>query len=594
MTATSAPDLTRGRVSAGEPDQSRRWIRRLAGYCLRTRWLCLATFGGALVGMAATGLVPMVQRQIVDQVILERTAPLQPWLAALIGLGLVAFGAGFVRRYLGGWLALNVQHAVRADVFASLSRLDGARQDELHTGQVVSRSISDIQQIQALLQSLPMLAGNLLLFVISLVCMLALSPTLSMVALAVAPALLAIAYRSRARLFAATWDAQQQAAEVAGVVDAAVTGVRVVKGFGQERRELDRLEHRTRRLFASRLRAVRINSRYGPAMQAVPLLGQVGVLAVGGWLAVQGAITLGTFLAFSAYLASLMAPVRMLSTFLVMSQQAKAGVQRVFEVIDSQPATVVERPDAVDLPPGPGEVELRDVTFGYLRSDPVLRQVSLHVRPGETLALVGAAGSGKSTVSQLLPRFYDVQGGAVLVDGYDVRDVTLSSLRTRIGVVFEDSFLFSDTIRANIAYGRPDATDEQVRAAARAAGAAGFIEELPEGYDTVVGERGLTLSGGQRQRVALARALLSDPTLLILDDATSAVDPRTEAEIHGTLRQVMTGRTTLLIAHRRSTLALADRIAVMDEGRVVDVGTDAELTARCPLPAVSSAARRPG
>jgi ATP-binding cassette subfamily B protein len=355
-----------------------------------------------------------------------------------------------------------------------------------------------------------------------------------------------------------------------------------VKGFGQEQRELGKLEAQARRLFASKLRAIRLQARYSPTLQAVPLLGQVGILVLGGWLALQGNITLGTFLAFSSYLGQLVAPVRMLSNFLVTGQQARASVIRVFEVIDSEPV-VTEKPDALDLPPGSGAVELRDVTFGYLESDPVLHGLSLRVEPGETVALVGTAGSGKSTISQLLPRFYDVQRGTVLVDGHDVRDLTLTSLRSRIGVVFEDSFLFSDSVRVNIAYGRPDATDEQVRAAARAAEAMEFIEELPEGLDTVVGERGLTLSGGQRQRIALARALLSDPMLLLLDDATSAVDPQTEAEIHATLRQVMAGRTTILIAHRQSTLQLANRIAVLDNGRVLDVGTHDELMERCPL-----------
>ena len=549
---------------------------------MRSKTLVVAAFGGSVVGMGAAAFAPLVQRQIVDEVIIGQRQPMLPWVGALLGLGLVTFGAGFMRRYLGGRLALDVQHQVRGDLFRALQRLDGTRQDELHTGQVVSRSITDIMMVQGLLQMLPMMLGNLLLFVISLIVMSTLSPLLTLVALAVAPTLLIIGFRSRSRLFPATWEAQQQAAEVAGIVDASVTGVRVVKGFGQEQRELGKLEAQARRLFASKLRAIRLQARYSPTLQAVPLLGQVGILVLGGWLALQGNITLGTFLAFSSYLGQLVAPVRMLSNFLVTGQQARASVIRVFEVIDSEPV-VTEKPDALDLPAGSGAVELRDVTFGYLESDPVLHGLSLRVEPGETVALVGTAGSGKSTISQLLPRFYDVQRGTVLVDGHDVRDLTLTSLRSRIGVVFEDSFLFSDSVRVNIAYGRPDATDEQVRAAARAAEAMEFIEELPEGLDTVVGERGLTLSGGQRQRIALARALLSDPMLLLLDDATSAVDPQTEAEIHATLRQVMAGRTTILIAHRQSTLQLANRIAVLDNGRVLDVGTHDELMERCPL-----------
>ena len=322
---------------------------------------------------------------------------------------------------------------------------------------------------------------------------------------------------------------------------------------------------------------------YNPALQAIPALGQVGVLALGGYLAVEGNITLGTFLAFSTYLAQLVGPVRTLSTLLTIGQQARASVIRVFEVIDSKPV-VTEKPDAIALDrAATPDVELDDVTFGYVASQPVLRGLTLHVRPGETVALVGTSGSGKSTISMLLPRFYDVQDGSVRIGGHDVRDLTMDSLRASIGLVMEESFLFSESVKANIAYGRPDATDEQVIAAAKQAEAHEFIMELPNGYETVIGEQGLTLSGGQRQRVSLARALITDPRVLLLDDATSAVDARVEAEIHATLHRVMAARTTLLIAHRRSTLELADRVAVLDGGRLVDVGTATELEARCPL-----------
>ncbi len=323
-------------------------------------------------------------------------------------------------------------------------------------------------------------------------------------------------------------------------------------------------------------------ARYNPALQAVPLFGQVGVLALGGWLALNGSIKLGVFLAFSLYIGQMVGPVRALTSLVTIGQEARASVIRVYEVIDSRPV-VTEKPGAIVLPPGTPDIELDDVAFGYLPSQPVLKGLSLHVRPGETLAVVGTSGSGKSTISLLLPRFYDVQGGAIRVGGHDVRDLTLESLRASIGLVMEDSFLFSDSIRANISYGRPDATMEQIVAAARAAEADEFITSLPDGYATVIGEQGLTLSGGQRQRVSLARALITDPAILVLDDATSAIDAAVEAQIHATLRRVMTGRTTLLIAHRRSTLQLADRIAVLDEGRLADEGTHEELTARCAL-----------
>lgn len=548
----------------------------------RYRSSVLIAFGASLVGMAVTALVPLVQRKVVDDAVAGELGGLVPLSVLLLGAAAVTFGCAFARRYVGGKLSLDVQYDLRTRIFGALSRLDGARQDQLQTGQIVSRGISDVTMVQGFLSMIPMMTGSVLLFVISLGVMFWLSPLLTLVSLAVGPGLFAVAYLSRKRLFPATWQAQQDAAALAGVVDSAVTGVRVVKGFGQEEQELDRLETAGRRLFASRLRSVRLNSRYTPTLAAIPALGQVGVLALGGWLAVRGEITLGTFLAFSTYLGQLVGPVRMLSSLLTFGQQARASVERIFEVIDSQPI-VTEKPDAEVLPVVAASVELADVRFGYVASRPVLDGLSLRVEPGETLALVGTSGSGKSTVSMLLPRFYDVQSGAILVDGHDVRDLTFDSLRSAIGLVMEDSFLFSDTVRANIAYGRPDATEEQVLAAARAAEADAFIRELPAGYDTVVGEQGLTLSGGQRQRVSLARALLTDPRILLLDDATSAVDPKVEAEIHATLHRVMAGRTTILIAHRRSTLQLADRIAVLDRGRLVDVGSHDELSARCPL-----------
>ncbi|GAA3233483.1 hypothetical protein GCM10020256_49660 [Streptomyces thermocoprophilus] len=305
------------------------------------------------------------------------------------------------------------------------------------------------------------------------------------------------------------------------------------------------------------------------------------MLALGGWLAVRGHITLGTFVAFSTYLAQLVGPVRMLAVVLTVGQQARAGTERVLELIDTEPTL---KDGTKELPAdAPATVEFDDVSFGYDTDRPVLDGLSFEIRPGETLAVVGSSGSGKSTLSLLLPRFYDVTGGAVLVGGHDVRELTLDSLRAAIGLVPEDSFLFSDTVRANIAYGRPDATDEEIENAARAAQADGFVRALPDGYDTKVGEHGLTLSGGQRQRIALARAILTDPRLLVLDDATSAVDARVEHEIHEALKSVMRGRTTLLIAHRRSTLGLADRIAVLDGGRLADVGTHDELQERCAL-----------
>lgn len=557
------------------------WGRRLTGYAWRYRRNVLLALGSSLAGMAVMALVPLITKVIIDDVVTDHTRSLAVWTGLLIGAAVLVYIATYIRRYYGGRLALDVQHDLRTDMYTTITRLDGKRQDELSTGQVVGRATSDLQLIQGLLFMLPMTIGNVLLFIMSLVIMAWLSLPLTLVALAVAPALWFIARRSKARLFPATWYAQGQAAAVAGVVDGAVSGVRVVKGFGQEDQETGKLREVSRRLFAGRLRTIRLNSRYTPALQAVPALGQVAMLALGGWLATRGEITLGTFVAFSTYLAQLVGPVRMLAMVLTVGQQARAGVERVLELIDTEPSM---QDGTKELPAdAPAGIEFDDVRFGYDNDRPVLDGFSLTVEPGETLAIVGASGSGKSTVSLLVPRFYDVSHGAVLIGGHDVRELTQASLRSAIGLVPEDSFLFSDTVRSNIAYGFPDATQEQIEQAARAAQAHGFISALPDGYDTTVGEHGLTLSGGQRQRVALARAILTDPRLLLLDDATSAVDARVEHEIHEALKQVMAGRTTLLIAHRRSTLQLADRIAVLDGGKLAALGTHAELERTSPL-----------
>ncbi|MGA5468597.1 ABC transporter ATP-binding protein [Streptomyces arboris] len=557
------------------------WGRRLTGYAWRYRRNVVLALGSSLAGMAVMALVPLITKVIIDDVVTDHTRSLALWTGLLIGAAVLVYIATYIRRYYGGRLALDVQHDLRTDMYTTVTKLDGKRQDELSTGQVVGRATSDLQLIQGLLFMLPMTIGNVLLFLLSLVIMAWLSLPLTLVALAVAPALWAIARRSRKRLFPATWYAQGQAAAVAGVVDGAVSGVRVVKGFGQEDQETGKLREVSRRLFAGRLRTIRLNSRYTPALQAVPALGQVAMLALGGWLATRGEITLGTFVAFSTYLAQLVGPVRMLAMVLTVGQQARAGVERVLELIDTEPSmTDGTKELPADAPAG---IEFDDVRFGYDEERPVLDGFSLTVEPGETVAIVGASGSGKSTVSLLLPRFYDVSHGAVLIGGHDVRELTQASLRAAIGLVPEDSFLFSDTVRSNIAYGFPDATQEQIEQAARAAQAHGFITELPHGYDTTVGEHGLTLSGGQRQRVALARAILTDPRLLLLDDATSAVDARVEHEIHEALKQVMEGRTTLLIAHRRSTLQLADRIAVLDGGKLAAIGTHEELERTSPL-----------
>ncbi|HEY2814089.1 MAG TPA: ABC transporter ATP-binding protein [Acidimicrobiales bacterium] len=564
------------------PPEAGGWLRRLGPFLMAHKKHVGIAFGVSIGGQAISALTPVVEKVIIDDVIISHNRPLAPWLTILVLAGVVGFAAAYVRRFVGGRVSLDVQYDLRNAVYERLQRLDFASHDQMQTGQLVSRANSDVALLQGLLMFLPIMLGNIVMLVLSLVVMAILSPPLTLVALLTLPALLFVSLRLRTTIFPASWDAQQHAGEVAGVVDETVTGVRVVKGFGQEDRELEHLAETGKDLYRSRVRLIKLQARYTPMLQSIPVLAQVAVLGFGGWLALNGHLSLGTFLAFSSYMVQLVAPVRMFATLVAVGQQARAGAERILDLLDANPK-ITEREDAVVLPSITGDVHFSNVRFGYTKSDPVLDGFELHVSPGETVALVGASGSGKSTVSLLLPRFYDVAGGRVTIDDIDVRDVTFDSLRRQVGVVFEESFLFSDTVRSNIAYGRPDVSDAEVEAAARAAEAHEFIVELPDGYDTVVGERGLTLSGGQRQRVALARAIITDPRILILDDATSSIDAETEEDIHTTLRSIMAHRTTLLVAHRRSTLRLADRIVVVDHGHVADEGTHAELLARSPL-----------
>ncbi len=420
--------------------------------------------------------------------------------------------------------------------------------------------------------------------------MLTIDVPLTFLALGTLPFVYLIGVRMRALLFPISWVVQERAAQVTTIVDENVNGARVVKSFAAEQAQLDALARAARGVQWSSVRQIAIRARYAPLLENLPSLSLALVLLAGGYLVIEGRLTLGAIVAFSSYVLMLQAPFQMFGMLTMLSQRAAASADRIFEILDERP-DVAEHPDAVDLAAPLGDVRLQDVHFGYAGGPEVLSGLSLHLRPGDTVALVGRTGSGKTTLARLLTRGYDAGSGSVRLDGHDVRDLTLASVRRTVGVVADEPFLFSASLADNIAYGRPDASTEEVLAAARAAGAHAFISDLPEGYATVVGERGYTLSGGQRQRIAIARTLVANPPVLVLDDATSAIDVQVELEIHQALETLMQGRTTLIIAHRLSTIGLADRVAYLEDGRIVDVGTHEELLAREPRYAATLAAQ---
>ena len=552
------------------------WLRRLRPFVRRYKAEIAATLAFSVLAQVLIGLLPLIQQQILDHSITNDDRPLGPMLLLLLVTGVCGFTTNYARRYLGAKVSVHLQHDMRRAIHRHLYELDFSRHDELSIGDVMSRAAGDLTLIQAFFFSVPMLVANMTLLAVALIVMFVLSPVLSIVVVVFVPVFTFVAVRFRDRVFPATWNDQRLAGAVAGVVDEAVTGVRVVKAFAQERREFDRLTDRAHELYQSRMRTARYNARYSSTLQVLPMLAQLGVLAFGGWLALRGHLTLGVFLAFSSYLVQIITPVRLVASLMATTQQAHAGAERVFELLDMEPR-VADAPDAVAVAGTRGEIELDHVGFGHRGGPSTLHDISLTIRPGERIGLVGASGSGKSTLAYLMARFYDPTSGTVRLDGVDLRRLRLDSLRAAVNVTFEESFLFSTTIKDNIAYGRPGATDAEIEAAARVAHAHDFITAMPAGYDTVVGERGFTLSGGQRQRIALARAALAEPAVLILDDATSAIDARTEEAIFESMEERLGVCTTVLIAHRSSTLRLADRVLVIDDGRIVAEGTNAEL-----------------
>jgi ATP-binding cassette subfamily B protein len=498
-------------------------------------------------------------------------------IGIVVAVGIAKAACTVGRRLISGDQALGVEMDMRTALYAKLLRLSFGFFDRHQTGQLMSRATVDLQSVRFFLgygllfffQHIFTIAGvTVLVFLISW--------KLALIALAFAPVVIAVAYRYSDVSHPVLRDVQQRMADVATVAEENVVGVHVVKSFAQEQAEQDKFERRSEALFGQSLRANRQRAFYVPVLSFMPLLGQAAVLLAGGRMVASGSLSLADFVRFNLYLSMLIFPLRMLGMWVGEGQRATASGERIFQVLD-EPEEIFDEPGARELPPGPGRVRFDHVTFAYDAGRPVLEDVDLELEPGRTVALIGHTGSGKTSLASLIPRFYDVGQGRVEIDGADVREVKLYSLRRVIGVIPQDPFLFSATVRENLAFGRPEATEAELVHAARLAQAHEFIERLPDGYDTVIGERGITLSGGQRQRLAIARALVLDPRILILDDATASVDAATEAKIRLGLREAMRGRTTVIIAHRLSTIALADEIVVLEGGRVIGRGDHDEL-----------------
>ena len=558
----------------------RRTFVRLLGFLRPYRWSLAVSIVLAVGSQVAAIAAAWVTGTALEHVIESEDEEQLKWLVVailLLGLARALLMAG--RRLLSGRQALGVEFDLRNEMYAKLLRLSFGFYDRHQTGQLMSRATVDLQGVRFFLgYGLIFFFQHVLTIVSATAVLFVVNWRLALVAAAITPLLIVLAYRYSSVSHPVLRDVQQKMADVTTVAEESIVGVHVVKSFAQERTEEAKFAERSERVFGRSMDANRQRAIYVPLLSFLPLLAQAAVLLYGGRMVANGDLRFREFFFFNVLVLMLVMPLRMLGMWIGQAQRATASGERIFEVLD-EPEDVRDRPGARPLEPGPGLVRFEHVEFAYDEGRAVLQDIDLELQPGKTVALIGHTGSGKTTLASLVPRFYDVTGGRLTIDGADVRDVTLTSLRHSVGVVAQDPFLFSATVRENIAFGRPDATQQEIEQAARRAQAEEFIRELPDGYDTVIGERGITLSGGQRQRVAIARAIVLDPRILILDDATASVDATTEARIRLGLREAMAGRTTIIIAHRLSTLALADELVVLDHGRIAARGTHEQLLA---------------
>ena len=559
-------------------------FRRLLGF-LKPYKRAVGWSGALAAGaMGMTVLIPYLTGRAIDSIRSHSKHELIIWAIVIVGAGLLRLALSVGRRLVAGRVSLGVELDLRNRLYEQLQRLELSFFDRQQTGQLMSRATVDLQSVRFFLgYGLIFIGQSALTILLAAVAMFALQPPLAALALAPVPFVILIARNYGKHSRPAMQEAQQRIAELTADAEENVSGVRVVKAFAQEPRQLDRFDHSVTRVFDQQVYATRIQAKYNPMISFLPNLGLAAILLVGGRMVIHHSLTVGQFTAFYAYLLMLISPMRTLGYMLGAAQRATASGARIFQVLDRAPRMTTPQ-DAPPLPAGDGRVSFEGVSLTFEGAPvPALRDIDLDVDAGRTVALVGAMGSGKTALVSLLPRLYDVSSGTVRVDGADVRSVDLVSLRSAIALAGDDPFLFSATVHENIAYARPDVSREEVEAAAQVAQADGFIRELPKGYDTLVGERGLTLSGGQRQRMGIARAVLADPQILILDDATSSVDASTEQEIKLALRNVMADRTTCIIAHRLATITLADEIVVLEHGRIAARGDHEQLLERSPL-----------